>query len=53
MIWGLIQRWNAARKLAKGQCDNCSKPLPDTGAPSDFHTCSEECALERWASVTG
>ena len=40
----LFSRWNAARKLANGRCDNCSAILPDTGPPYPHHACSSECS---------
>ena len=53
MIWGLIQRWNTARKLAKGRCAECAAILPDSGAPFAYNTCSEECAHFHQASIIG
>ncbi|QWY79662.1 hypothetical protein PP637_gp32 [Arthrobacter phage Persistence] len=49
MIWGLIQRWNTARKLAKGRCWQCRSIKPDD---VKGRYCSAACKKEfEWEMV--
>lgn len=44
----LLGRWWAHRKLHRGRCQWCSKPLPDDyeQGTATFRACSPECTEE-------